>query len=324
MKLTQFTLIIAVACTLCSCATILSNQKACINIDGDVDGPVTITSNSDTAVNVALPYAIQVNKKHLEVPISVTSDSTLLATIHTGRKVNGLTWINIATGVWGFIVDGVSGRMYLPRQTEFTITGTPGQVFEAPAKTSVANYRHELALNIGFASAISANRYRDTRHAIEQMPMTEEDLDCFNLGTSSFSLRYYYHINPHLAVGMQVGTTARFTPYMIVDQVAKTITDADLWARSFYTMASAKYYWNNTNASSVVFYNRVSIGASHRHIYYKIHNPQHTRLFDQKRWLMAWQLSPLCFEIGRSHLRFNAEFGYGIDGIANFGVSYHF
>ena len=311
-------------CTLSSCATLLTKSKADITIDGNVSTPVNITSNADTAVNVTLPYTVKIKKQHLEMPIKVSADTTLMATIYTGRKINGITWFNFAGVYVGMIADGLTGKIYKPCQTQFTISNQPGQVLTASCmkKTTSNDYRHEISANLGIDSNFGTTRFRNMRDDIERQPNIYNYDNTHYLGPTPLNIQYFYHFDQHIAAGVEVGFVNDYTHFMYDDQQDNRYTYGSLCCKSTYGMASAKYYWTMNVGNYIHFYCRAAIGAQQRDIYFRPEQDRSHHINKQKRWLLAWQISPLCFEFGIRNLRTRVEIGGGIDGNFSFGVSY--
>ena len=194
-----------------------------------------------------------------------------------------------------------------------------GEVRDTPAHF----YRHEISGGLAVPSNVSRGRF----HAMEDVVTRDlgygSDTQCFYLGAVASGLRYFYHVGEHWAVGAQFGTVGDYTPYIKQDADERW-QDADLLMRSPFLMAAAKYYWYA--ASGVSLYSKADVGAQHRHLYFRSYEEgsPDDRYFDEKKWLPAFQLSPIAIELGSHNLRFFAELGYGTEGVFSFGITYHF
>lgn len=184
------------------------------------------------------------------------------------------------------------------------------------------NYRHEFTLNpFCFGSEFETTRFYKIRDEIESRPNIY-NYDNPHAFAIPCNMQYFYHFNQHIAAGVEVGFVNDYTHFMYDDQQDNRYIYGSLCCKSTYGMASAKYYWTMNAGNYIHFYCRAAIGAQQRDIYFRPEQDRSHHINKQKRWLLAWQISPLCFEFGSRNLRTRVEIGGGIDGNFSFGVSY--
>lgn len=115
--------------SLSSCATILSGNDPKIRIEGQVDGPVTITTEKKTYSNITLPAVVKVNRHSIEGQrIKIESEKYNFNDIVLEKKVNNVAYANILLGgLPGLLIDLCTNCVSVPRQTHYNVTGTPKQ-----------------------------------------------------------------------------------------------------------------------------------------------------------------------------------------------------
>ncbi|MBQ9665101.1 MAG: hypothetical protein IJ635_12335 [Bacteroidaceae bacterium] len=310
-----------------SCATIVSGSKATVLLDGDMPDTLTIQTNVTTYENVTLPQQVEVKRKHLKEPIVVSKDATTVAEVYPGRKIVPCFWVNLVTlpSVVGLVVDGVTGSMYEPThhvrlqkdtESRFAVQNLPW------VRKPIGLYRHEVSFGLGVPSLVSKSRMDEMENVVQQRLGYQSGTQSMYLGAVSGGFRYFYHIDKHWAVGVQMGHIGDYSAFSKQDARGNW-QDADILMSSPFLMAAAKYYWYATDALS--FYSKAGIGAMRRHLYFHTYDdPTDDRFFNEKKWLPAYQFSPIGIELGRRNLRFFTELGYGTDGVVNFGITYHF
>ncbi len=111
---------------LSSCATIFTGNRASININGQQDEPVNITTYDSTYQQVKLPYIVKIYKKKLKEKISVTSEHYKYQDFIPGRKMNPWIFGNIALGgVIGVAIDALTGAFYDAENKTVNLQYTP-------------------------------------------------------------------------------------------------------------------------------------------------------------------------------------------------------
>ena len=114
---------------LSSCATIFAGGSPKILIEGNVDEPVTITTDKQVYNNVKLPAMVEVNRHAIEGKrIQISSEHYNFNDIVLQKKIEGWTWGNIAIGgIIGWAIDMGTNCVSKPKQTQYNITPIPKQ-----------------------------------------------------------------------------------------------------------------------------------------------------------------------------------------------------
>ena len=317
-----------VAMAFTSCASIVTGPNATVLLGGDLPDTLTIQTNVTTYANVVLPQQVEVKRRGLKDPIQVLKDSVEVTQVYPGRKLNDYFWGNLAfTGVAvaGMGIDWATGSIYKPVHDVCVLNRTKSGIVVQylPKVKKTANlYRHEISGGLTVASYENKSRFHEMEDAVEQQLGYESQPQCMYFGAVSMGLRYFYHVDEHWAVGAQLGHVGDYTPYTKKSADGKR-QDADLLLRSTYWMATAKYYWKLMGIVSL--YSKGGIGIQRRHLLFRAYeNQDDSRFFDEKKWIPAFQLSPIAIEVGRRNFRFFTELGYGTEGIFGFGITYHF
>lgn len=133
MKKTKFitqTIVVAIMTMfVSSCATIVSGGSPTITIDGNIGGPVTITTTKHTYSNVMLPYVVKVSRHKLNGQrIYVQSETTRYKDVVLQKSVNGWAFGNILLGgLIGWGVDLGTNAVSKPAQEYFYINANDVQ-----------------------------------------------------------------------------------------------------------------------------------------------------------------------------------------------------
>jgi hypothetical protein len=147
----------------------------------------------------------------------------------------------------------------------------------------------------------------------------EQNYQCNYFGPFSLGLHYYYYLNQQWAIGIKYAYAHGETPYFNWNE--KGITgNCNVLMRSHLMMAALKWQWQEY--LSFHFYSKVATGIQRRHVYCSFQdNKPHSDAPDDMKWLPAYQISPLCMEVGWKGVRFFLELGYGNEGVLSMGVS---
>ena len=259
----------------------------------------------------------------------------------------------------GLLADIITDALYQPVQERYTVVSRPKGDSAATAapmppldytrfklKPAAAKpfdrkrfYRHEVDVLFGLGSSVWRGTHDEQVSQFYDMGM-EHPFRCgIYVDGISWGIRYFYHINPHVAIGAVFGKASSYdeleTPYDPEDPDSYALSPyAHIHTRSTFAMTAVKYSWIHEDVYSL--YSIAALGAQYSHTWASVHtieasllpgiSYQHHRqeVFDRKRWKLAPQLTALGFEVGGRHLRFFAELGYGVEGVVNIGLSYRF
>lgn len=116
-----------IALSFSSCASILTGNDPKIRIEGEVDEPVTITTEKKIYKNVTLPTVVQVKRHGIDGQrIKIKSENYYFKDIVLEKTVNAVTFGNIlAGGLIGWGVDLATNCVSVPRKKLYEIEGTP-------------------------------------------------------------------------------------------------------------------------------------------------------------------------------------------------------
>lgn len=315
----------------CSCATLFSGRNADVWVTGNTEKPVTIKTTTNVYENVDLPKTVEVRRKDLKEPIVVSTDSTTTASLTPGSKINGWTIANLfGFGLVGFAVDGLTGSINAPRHDSFHVSMTPTGQFEVTTKDSGKvrqarqTCRHEIGLRFGFPSSLSNGRHKDLYNTLLSGGYMD-DTYIHYFGPFALTANYYYHLDSQWAIGLSYSYGYGYTNFQMDMPGTASATEHDnLLLRSHAIMPSAKWYWGSSIGIPWI-YSRVAAGCNERHIYLEESGYYpHVASIDEKKIMFAYHVTPLGVEIGSGHLRFQAEIGYGIEGVFAMGMAYHF
>lgn len=119
--------IILSSLVLSSCATLFAGGSPKILIEGNVDEPVTITTDKQVYHNITLPAMVEVKRHAIEGKrIHIESERYKFNDIVLQKKLEGWTWGNIFIGgVPGWLIDMGTNCVSKPRQTQYNITPQP-------------------------------------------------------------------------------------------------------------------------------------------------------------------------------------------------------
>ena len=347
------------ALLLTSCATIISGTQATIILDGDVQEPLTVTTPTDTLDSLSLPATISLLRRDLNKPITLTSSSYDYADIIPGRKTNPWVAANFFNGGVGLLADIITDALYQPVQGRYTVVSRPKGDSAATAapmppldytrfklKPATAKpfdrkrfYRHEVDVLFGLGSSVWRGTHDEQVGQFYDMGM-EHPFRCgIYVDGVSWSIRYFYYLNPQLALGAIFGKASAYddleTPYDPEEPDAYALSPyAHVHTKSTFFMPAMKYSWYRYNGLS--FYCTAALGVQRSHTWSSVHTInaslypelyyEHHRqvVFNRKQWKLAPQLTALGFDFGGRHFRFFVELGYGVEGVFNMGLSYRF
>ena len=133
-KIRLFLTIIACMLMFTSCATIITGTTSKVTIDGDVNEPVTITTNFQTYEDVELPQVVTISRKAIDGQrIQIESEHYKFKDVVLRKAINGWAWGNILIGgLIGLAIDLGTNAVSKPAIDSFNIKPIPKENKEAP------------------------------------------------------------------------------------------------------------------------------------------------------------------------------------------------
>ncbi|MBR1414690.1 MAG: hypothetical protein IJ570_02365 [Prevotella sp.] len=334
---------------LSSCMTIIQGTRERIIINRDTTEPVSILTADDTLTFQGQSFEVSVKKKHLNRPIQLQSENYVYEAFIPGRSID---WFGVCADACfytvGLALDFANGAIYHPAQSTYYVSAVPRDSasttlplkdYRVPSVFKPKDgktYHHELRLGANFGNFMNKASYnRMYDRTCQTLGLEEYNTWYCGLGAVvnvSASLSYFYHLDPHWAVGLIAGTGRQ--PY---EELGHTVPasdarqdyseqwyDGDMLARSWYFLPAVKLHWAFFNGSRL--YSKVGLGAMNQHNWFHCANPDipNANQMNERRWHPAYQISPLCIEAGKGFLRFYGELGAGMEGIVNMGFSFYF
>lgn len=341
---------------LTSCATMISGTRARIILEGDVLEPLTVTTATDTIDSLLLPATISLKRRNLNTPVTLTSPNYDYANIIPGRKTNPWVLANFLNGGMGLLVDVATDALYQPIHERYTVMSRPkGNSVETTAPMPPLDYtrtklnlgtakpfdrnrfyRHEVNVLLGLGSSVWRGTHDQQVRQFSDMGMEHPFFCGIDVDGASWSIRYFYHLNPRLAIGAIFGKASAYddleTPYDPEEPDECALSPyAHVHTKTTFFMPAVKYSWLRGNGFS--FYSVAALGMQNSHTWSSVHTvnvsiypelvyEHHRRVvFNLKQWKLAPQLMAFGFDFGGRNFRFFAELGYGIEGVFNIGLS---
>ena len=208
-------------------------------------------------------------------------------------------------------------------------------------------YRHELSGGLTFNSYIRHGYFNNTCETLEQQGYTYQG-ECFDIITIPVGadLRYFYHPSQHWAIGGLYGTSL-YHERMSYDEENENgqptyVETADspsyhIHVRSRYLLLGAKLHW--LAKPGFHCYSLAAGGIEWQHHatsaqwmededgnYPLILDTKylHNKKEHHRQTRLAYQITPIGISMGTGNLHFFMELGYGVEGVFNIGLSYHF
>lgn len=346
---------------LSSCATMISGSTAKVELDGEVNEPVSIITSQTEYNDVKLPITVEVKRRHLgEQHIRFTSPSYAYHDIILHRTFNPWALGNIYLGVLPISVDLLTNGISEPMQKHFIIRPVAPRrladsLWVADSLDAIATKeayslsrkpvrfpRHEL--NIGIGSG--ANQADHDLHTIINGYPSLNDYDvegeCFDLIGDSYlfiNFEYHYRLNRKWDIGSMAAwglSRDGNTYYSPQNQYAyagqtKWIYDHET-SRYFVVAPSVRYTLYETTSTRL--YSRLCLGVMRHHLNYKrsfydgndalIDEPTESVLTDMVKWGMGYHITAIGGNIGTENIHFFGEIGYGCLGVVRIGASFSF
>lgn len=184
---------------------------------------------------------------------------------------------------------------------------------------------HEFSSTFGFGSNMAD---REVRHVKDYYDMQHRRGECFDLlgeSFATFNLEYHYRFERHWAAGAIVGwgrsKGSYYRSYEILASAEEFddsfIPDSgDMLSKVFYLAPSIKYDWFLKGKFRL--YSRVALGAMRQHTTFDYRKAETS--FDEVKWKVAYQLTPIGFDFGIEPIRVYSELGYGCQGVFTIGA----
>ena len=193
-------------------------------------------------------------------------------------------------------------------------------------------YHHELRLSANIGNRMDKTSYRQMYdQTCRTLSLEEYDTWYCGIGFAtnfSASLSYFYHFSQQWALGIIGGTGEQpfeelaYTPQQTAPDRSAQEYAGYIKATSWFVMPTAKFHWAFFDSSRL--YSKAALGGLSQHNFFHAERPfQPASKPDKRTWRLAYQLSLLGIEAGKGHLRGFGEVGFGMEGIVNFGLSYH-
>lgn len=231
--------------------------------------------------------------------------------------------------------------------TSFLLGSDPTKTYLRSHSLPEKYPRHEVNGTLGLSrnqADPSTQRFIDDILARYHL---EDDFECFDLIGDSYivgKLEYHYRLNRKWDIGAMAGwglsRESYSDEYDILEQKGKEAEEQKTSpvftygyenCRTFSFAPSVRYTWYETR--SYRLFSRVAVGMMRHHRTFEVerwkYNAQNvhgiqvgdTEYIENKKWRMAYQLSPIAISVGGDNFRFIAELGYGCLGVVNIGLS---
>ena len=206
--------------------------------------------------------------------------------------------------------------------------------------------RHEVNITLGMAANQADHPTKRFVDDIIQPRHMEAEGGCGDIFGDSYivgKMEYHYRLNRKWDIGalMAWGSSSEnYTDeyFYSIEQNKQdhpgTVTQGFSRCRSFSFAPSVRYTWYETQTYRL--FSRVSMGAMRHHLRFNIEEWKYGNEtkpygsiiskanFDETKWRMAYQVSPIGICVGNGPLKFVAEMGYGYIGVCNVGIAFCF
>lgn len=206
---------------------------------------------------------------------------------------------------------------------------------ELSAQDSICFHRHEISVSVGVGSNMGDGMVKNMMDNHPHYGILRNSIECGNIWGDSFimlNLGYHYRLNKNWSLGAIFGFGISNEPYdVLADESAETeksiyIGDFNEQSRIFYVAPSFRYDWNfkKLRQSKLNIYSRVALGVMRERCSY-VYSEKGTGYSDhyfEKKWKMAYQVTPIGVDFGTRPIILNCELGYGVQGMLIFGLKY--
>lgn len=197
-------------------------------------------------------------------------------------------------------------------------------LFTFSIRCDAQRFRHELSvINSSNRILLSPNEMLHNEHTAYLKRAYGEQ--CANAASTelhnnlSYGLQYMYYLNKNIAVGGAIGKKeANIESF-------RKIYDEDmqlLWSKntSYYILPAAKYAWYSSKSEKVKLYSKLGLGIMYSVTEHICSLPK----TKQKGVKFAYQVTGIGANVNFGRFGIFAEFGYGSQGIAAYGICMRF
>ena len=206
--------------------------------------------------------------------------------------------------------------------------------------------RHEINVTLGFGANQADYPTQHFIDGIIQPRHMEIEGECGDIFGNSYligKMEYHYRLNRKWDIGALMAWGKSSDDYtneyyqaaeQIKDSNPVIITRGSETGRSFSFAPSVRYTWYERKFCR--FYSHAALGVMRNHLQFdlearKANGPyeplgelDHKERFDNTKWRLAYQLSPVAMSFGADPVRFFIELGYGCLGVCNIGLGFSF
>ena len=290
-------LVLMLAAMLCSsCATIISGSTAQIQIDGNVDEPVTIVTSMGEYHDLSLPATVKVRRRSLDGQhIQINSESYAFSDIILRKSVN--PWAVLDAVPYGIplVVDLLTNAASEPEQSRFFITpdaprAQADSLHRADSLRLVKEeeeqrqvrlrarqlpkhyYRHEWRGSLGFGRCQAEHDRDRMLDSYMRRYELETSGECFDIVGDAYlqaGMEYHYRLNRKWDIGVLanwgISREGDYDYYPLSDPVDPVdYVDADELCRFFVVAPSLRYTWYEI--SGYRCYSRIALGLLRHHL----------------------------------------------------------
>lgn len=120
MKKTIIPILLFVAFTTTSCASIFCGSKAKVTFESNIQTPVTLTIDGRKYNDVTFPYTTKIARGFDETVVKAEAESYKTETLVIDKKFNPISIINL-TDILGWGIDAATGAMMKPEYKFYQI-----------------------------------------------------------------------------------------------------------------------------------------------------------------------------------------------------------
>ena len=187
---------------------------------------------------------------------------------------------------------------------------------------------HEFSSTLGFGPNMADKEVRHVNDCYVWKHDMLNEGECFDLLGDSFvtlNLEYHYRFDRRWAAGAIMGWGRSAEGYYSSNGLETPVKGSDgsfredtgnMLSKIFYLAPSVKYDWFLKGKFRL--YSRVALGAMRQHTTFDFNKIEES--FDEVKWKVAYQLTPIGFDFGIEPIRVYSELGYGCQGVFTIGA----